>query len=282
MATHPQSAQVSTAVEAIQQRKLFQPQVAIILGSGLGALAEQVEHATSISYGEIPYFSPVHAAGHAGQLVLGFLAGMPVVLMQGRCHRYEGWTDAQVTFPVRCLHALGAQTLFVTNAAGGLNPRFQAGDLMVMDSHIDLLFSRPSADLSRYDCPTTDVPQRGASPYDYGLIQRACSIARRQDTVLHQGCYLATLGPTYETRAEYSMFRKIGADAVGMSTVPEVLTARRLGMQVLGCSVITNVASTDVPQSTSHQEVVDLGNRAGPRLMRILREILEDWAGQPD
>lgn len=274
------STRIAESVDAITQRKLFQPQVAIVLGSGLGDLAFRVKHATQIPYGTIPHFPSTHAAGHAGQLWLGFLSGMPVVLMQGRAHRYEGRANSEVEFPIRCLHALGASTLITTNAAGGLNTRFQTGDLMVLDSHMDFLWERapnaPSMD------PHGVSPQRNGNPYDYSLIRRSREIAHKGGIDLHQGCYLATLGPTYETRSEYRMFRWMGADAVGMSTVPEVLAARSCGMNVLGFSVITNVASTDVPSSTTHQEVVDSGNQAGPKLMQIIQEILEDMAGQPD
>ena len=269
------------ARDAIQGRKFFQPQVALILGSGLGEMANSVEHAWSIPYADIPHFPKTHAVGHAGRLVLGYLSGLPVVVMQGRAHRYEGCSNLDVSFPVYCMHALGADKLIATNAAGGLNTRFQTGDSMVIDSHIHMLWQRDRLDLQ----PTfTETGQsvRGPSPYDFDLLADAQAVARRQDIVLHQGCYLATLGPTYETRAEYKMFRMLGADAVGMSTAPEVIAARRLGMRVLAFSVITNVASTDIPQSTTHAEVVDSGNSAGPKLIRIIQGVLEDLAGQPD
>ncbi|QDV24740.1 purine-nucleoside phosphorylase [Aureliella helgolandensis] len=273
------TALVAEARDRVFAKRIFQPRVAIVLGSGLGDLATRLTHPTALPYSEIPGFPRTHAVGHAGQLILGFLAGVPVVLMQGRAHRYEGFSNLHVRFPIRCLHALGATTLIVTNAAGGLNTRFQKGDLMAIDSHIDFLWNRQQWGKPHVR-PTP--PLRGKCPYDFGLIHHANSIARRKDITLHQGTYLATLGPTYETRGEYRMFRQLGADAVGMSTVPEVLTARELSMQVLGFSVITNVASTDIPQSTSHSEVVDLGNEAGPRLMDILEDLLQDMAGQPD
>ena len=244
-----------------------------MLGSGLGRLAEEVEGRISIPYAEIPGFPPVHAAGHAGNLILGSLCDLPVALLQGRAHRYEGWSNEQVSFPIHCVQALGAQVLITTNAAGGLNTRFQTGDLMVIDTHIDLLWWRGGGN---YQSHQSHTRVRGESLYDYSLIRQAQSIARRHDIVLHTGCYLATLGPTYETRSEYRMFRWIGADAVGMSTVPEVLTSRHLGMKTLAFSVITNVASTDIPQSTTHQEVVDVGRTVGPRLMTIVKEMLSN------
>lgn len=268
---------VLTARDAITAARLRQPEVAIILGSGLGPLAQSMTHPSSMSYSEIPYFPRTHAAGHVGQLILGYLSGQPVVLMQGRSHRYEGFSNIDLAFPVHCMRALGAKTLITTNAAGGLNSRFQAGDLMVIDSHIDFLWHR-GLFRQRETAPTV----RGASPYDFNLIRQAKAVARKLDIALHQGCYLSTLGPTYETRSEYRMFRGTGADAVGMSTIPEVLAARDLGMQTLAFSVITNVASTDVPVSTTHEEVIDTGNTAGPQLMKIIQRILEQMSGQPD
>lgn len=266
---------VAIARDAIHHTRIHQPAVAIILGSGLGGLADTLQHATSVSYQAIPGFPQTAAAGHAGRLVLGFLGGMPVVVMQGRAHRYEGWPNQAIEFPVHCMHALGAQTLIVTNAAGGLNPRYRAGDLMAIDGHIDMLWYRQmmhaQARRTRYD-----------GIYDRDAIEACKRFARSDDTVLHQGTYLGTLGPTYETRNEYRAFRELGGDAVGMSTLPEVKAAGDLGMNVVGFSVITNVASTDVPQSTTHDEVVECGNAAGPNLMRIITSLLHMWAGEPD
>ncbi len=270
-------AAVSRARDCVQACRFWQPQVAIVLGSGLGLLASHVQHASTIDYDHIPFFPPTTASGHAGKLVLGYLGGMPVVIMQGRGHRYEGLADHQISFPIHCLHALGAKTLITTNAAGGLNARYRRGDLMLIDEHINFLWPRGQVER----LPGTQ-PAHCASPYDLQLMQRAHRIARRLDIDLRQGCYLATLGPTYETRSEYRFFRLLGADAVGMSTVPEVLAARDLGMRVLAASIITNVASTDTPLSTSHAEVVDTGQQAGPRLLQIITQLLEDMAGQPD
>lgn len=256
-------------------RRLLQPEVAIILGSGLGGLASQVQHATSIPYHEIPGFPQTSAGGHAGRLVLGFLAGLPVVVMQGRAHRYEGWANQHVQLPVHCMHALGAKTLIATNAAGGLNPRYRQGDLMAIDGHIDLLWDRSGA-----QCQFTKM--RGSPAYNQAEIEQSKQIARRGNCVLHQGTYVGTLGPTYETRNEYRMFREIGGDAVGMSTIPEICAASRLGMRAIGYSVITNVASTDMPQATTHAEVVQSGDQAGPKLMAIILGLLESWSGEPD
>ncbi len=272
-------ARIAESVDRILAERLWQPAVAIILGSGLGPLAEQVEHASSIPYEAIPHFCRTHAQGHRGQLVLGYLAGVPVVLMQGRAHRYEGFANHQVDYPVHIMHALGARVLITTNAAGGLNTRFAAGDLMVIDSHIDFLWSRGMWDANSQS--SRETPHR-TPPYDWQLIRRAKAVASQNGILLQQGSYLATLGPTYETRSEYRMFRWTGADAVGMSTIPEALAAQQLGMRTLAFSVITNVASTDTPQATSHHEVVELGNAAGPRLLLVITSLLHEMAGQPD
>lgn len=262
-----------------------------MLGSGLGELAKCVEHAESIDYADLACFPRTHATGHAGRLITGYLAGMPIALMQGRSHRYEGFTDTDLALPIHCLHGIGATTLIATNAAGGLNPRFRAGALMLIDQHIDLLWTTPHsrtvghrayASQGGADSSSCDVPLHGLPPYDYDLMERAKRVARREDIELFQGTYLSTLGPTYETRSEYRMFRSFGADAVGMSTVPEVVAARQLEMRVLAFSVITNVATTDLPSTTTHEEVIDVGNSAGPRLLKIVCGVLSDLAGQPD
>jgi purine-nucleoside phosphorylase len=282
---------VEKTCKVIFSRRVHQPKVAIVLGSGLGELAKHVQHPEAIDYADLPCFPRTHATGHAGKLITGYLAGMPVALMQGRSHRYEGFTDTELSLPIHCLHGIGARTLIVTNAAGGLNTRYRVGELMLIDQHIDLLWTtphartvghraymlRPNHRLSGYG-----VPMHGAPPYDFDLMARARRVARREDIELHQGTYLSTLGPTYETRSEYRMFRAFGADAVGMSTVPEVVAARQLEMRVLAFSVITNVASTDLPSTTNHEEVVDIGYSTGPRLLKIVCGVLSDLAGQPD
>lgn len=269
-------AAVAQTRDAITAHRLFQPRVGIILGSGLRELAGHVQHASKLAYSEIPYFPATHAAGHAGQLIMGYLAGMPVVVMSGRGHGYEGRSQNEVRFPVYSLQALGIETLIVTNAAGGVNARYRKEDLMLIDSHIDLLWRRQ---MPACDWPATE---QISEIYDTGLIELAMRTALKQQCVLHRGCYLATLGPTYETRAEYRMFRQFGADAVGMSTIPEVLAARSVGVRVLACSVITNVASTWTPQVTTHGEVVAAGLGAGPRLLKLVMSMLEEMSGQPD
>ena len=285
------SSQVREAIAAISSERLLQPQVAIILGSGLGGLGDDVLHAVRIPYDSIPNFRSTHAVGHAGQLVLGYLAGVPVAVMQGRYHRYEGHTNQCVAFPVQVMAALGAKTLIVTNAAGGLNPRYLPGDLMLVDQHINALWPRRSVaqdhcHIPRQEHPLIDNPSPAGrylnSVYDSGLLEQAARIARQNDVNLQRGTYVATLGPTYETRSEYRMFRWMGGDAVGMSTVPEVLAARAAGQRVLAMSVITNVACTDQAHGTSHDEVVERGREIEPKLRRVVHQLLEEMSGPAD
>lgn len=265
---------VTQARDAVLNVREFRPRAACILGSGLGGLASVLSQPVAVDYANIPGFTKTHAVGHAGKLITGFIDNVPVVLMQGRSHRYEGHSHRQLQFPVHVMNAMGASTLIATNAAGGLNTRYEVGDLMVIDSHIDLLWRRSMWADRQLDTPRLgDQVLRGRNPYTHSLIHRAKAIARSQNTILHQGCYLGTLGPTYETRHEYRSFRWMGADAVGMSTIPEVLAARDLKMDALAFSVITNVASTDVPSFTHHEEVVESGNLAGPRLQKIIERL---------
>lgn len=275
----PLKQRVDETVAYVLGQRLWQPTIALVLGSGLGALAKRVTHSSKLAYSDIPHFCATYADGHAGELVMGYLAGLPVVILQGRAHRYEGIANHQASYPVRCMQALGASVLITTNAAGGLNPRYRPGDLMLIDSHIDFLWARGLWERTHQAPPL--APSR-ATVYASCLGQRALAVACRLATPIQQGCYLATLGPTYETRSEYRMFRWMGADAVGMSTLPEVLAAQSLGMRTLAFSVISNVASTDVPQATTHAEVVAACHAAGPRLMDIIEGVLQELAGQPD
>jgi purine-nucleoside phosphorylase len=278
--------QMDAAVQYISQGRLVQPQVAIVLGSGLGGLAEDVEHATRLPYIDIPNFQATHAIGHCGQLVMGYLAGMQVVVMQGRYHRYEGHSTQSICFPIRVMAALGAKTLLVTNAAGGLNPRYVPGDLMLVDQHIDCLWPRGQSLGLQASAPSgPEAPgcmRRPREVYDEVLLRQAGRIAQRHGVNVQRGTYVATLGPTYETRAEYRMFRWMGGDAVGMSTVPEVMTARQCGLRVLAMSVITNVACTDQLHGTTHDEVVERGKQIEPKLRRIVAQLLEEMAGPAD
>lgn len=259
------SDQLAIAVSAIQRRWSCQASTAIILGTGLGELADEVAAKAIIPYREVPGFPQSTALAHKGRLVCGKLAGQPVVMLQGRCHLYEGYPLAAVTFPTRVLHALGIRTLIVTNAAGGINPQYAIGDVMLIDDHINLMWQ--------------SVASRGARPqrlYDCELGDAARRIARASNFPLHRGVYVAVTGPSYETRAEYRAFRRIGGDCVGMSTVPEVLTAAALGMRVLGLSTVTNVARPDAPQTVSAEEVVHIAATALPKVRAIVHGILSN------
>ncbi|MHB8618942.1 MAG: purine-nucleoside phosphorylase, partial [Chloroflexota bacterium] len=236
------STAATQAAALVRSRCQVRPRVGLILGSGLGSLADQVVDATSIPYAEIPGFPCSTVAGHANELVLGHLGGQPIVAMRGRIHFYEGFSPAEVTFPVRVMAELGVATLLVTNAAGGLNPDFRTGDVMLMADH---LFLPGMAGQHPLRGPNDDTlgarfPSMAAA-YDPGLRSRAREAAGRLGWVLREGIYVMVSGPSYETPAECRFLRTIGADAVGMSTVPEVVVARHQGLAVLGLSLITNV-----------------------------------------
>jgi len=283
---------IAEACRKIREQRMLFPEVAIILGSGLGGLADSIEHATIIPYSDIPHFPISTAQGHAGKLVLGFLAGVPVVAMQGRVHRYEGFSIDEVCFPVRCMQQLGAHTLIASNASGGLNPRYRSGDIMVLDQHINFIGQAsaiPSASFVSHSDNNhclhpreMGVIDRSLHLYDVGLIERAHDHARRAGFTLHQGTYLATLGPTYETRAEYRFFRTIGADVVGMSTVPEIIAGSQLGMRTLALSIVTNVAMPDRPAATNHMEVISWSEIAAPKLRQLVFGMLQELAGPAD
>jgi purine-nucleoside phosphorylase len=253
------------------------PRCGIILGSGLGSVGEAIALDEGIDYGDVPHFLKSTAVGHRGRLLCGRLAGVPVVAMQGRFHCYEGYSAERATFPVRVMKALGIELLIVSNAAGGLNPLYAAGDVMVIDDHINLLNRNPLIGVND-DSLGPRFPDMSA-PYDRRLGERALAVARRHDFVCHRGVYIAMLGPTYETRAEIRMLRYIGGDAVGMSTVPEAIVAAHAGLRVLGLSTITNVCSPDKPHTTSGEEVVATAETARGKLQAIVTQIIgEEFA----
>lgn len=265
-------AELAAAVEHCRDHGLnLGPTTAIILGSGLGGLADEIGEPRTLATADIPGFARGTAAGHRGQLVAGRWGGSDVLVLAGRLHRYEGWSLAQITFPVRLLAALGARSLIVSNAAGGLRAHFRVGDPLVIRDHINWIGNPPSGS----DTGGRGILLRGTSPYDPQLAAAALAAGRRGDFAVHEGTYLATLGPTYETRAEYRMMRRMGADCVGMSTVPEVLEARRLGMRVLAISMISNVARPDAAGETTHEEVLEAGRQAEPRMKRLVHGVLQ-------
>lgn len=263
-------------VEFLRTRASHVPQVILILGSGLGGLAEEVEEAVRLPYSEIPGFPEATVAGHAGALLLGSFEGVEVAVMQGRFHLYEGWTPQLVALPIRILAALGARVLLLTNAAGGVRPGFVPGDLMLIADHINLMGKNPL--LGPVVPGDAHFPDKSA-PYDRELRRTAEEVALTLGLPLAPGVYAAVLGPSYETPAEIRMLARLGADAVGMSTVPEVIAARALGVRCLGISCITNLAAGLGTEPLTHDEVIEVGARARDRLAALVRGVLPRVAG---
>ena len=260
---------INDARDYIQSKTDLIPQVAIILGSGLGELVEDVEINATIPYEEIPGFSPPTVSGHGGNLVLGVLAGKKVVIMQGRYHYYEGYSIRKVVFPILVLKSLGANTLIVTNAAGGLNPDFNPGDVMLITDHINVQGTNAliGPNLDEFGPRFPDMTYT----YTPDLQKMALAVANKEGITLRQGVYAAWSGPTYETPAERRFLRIIGGDAVGMSTVPEVTVANHTGMRILGFSAITNIATGESDQPPdSHEHVLKMAKIAGEDLIRLV------------
>ncbi len=248
-----------------------QPDVAIVLGSGLGGLADEIERVAAVPFAEVPGFPAATVSGHAGMLIAGRLAGRFVLALSGRFHLYEGHDVRLTAFPVRVVHALGAQTLIVSNAAGGVNRLWHPGDLMLIRDHINLMFRNPLMGVVEPgDARFPDM----SSPYDAELAELARRVAHEQGLSLREGVYAALLGPAYETPAEVRMLATFGADAVGMSTVPEVIVARALGMRVLGVSCITNLACGLSHTPITHAEVLDTTARVAGRFQRLVTGIV--------
>lgn len=262
---------MESTVAFLRERVTRAPHAILILGSGLGGLAEEIQDAVRIPYAEIPGFPLSAVAGHAGTLVAGRLGAVEVVAMQGRFHLYEGWEAADVVRPVRALAALGAEVLVVTNAAGGIRPGMQPGDLMLISDHLNLMGRNPLAGAEVVGAARfIDMSE----PYDPEFRAATREVAAEQGIPLTEGVYAALLGPSYETPAEVRMLGRLGADAVGMSTVPEVLVARALGLRVLGISCITNLAAGLGGAHLSHEEVLEVGARVRDQLAGIVRGVL--------
>ncbi len=262
---------LKSAVALVESRINVRPKAALILGSGLGQLADKIENAVSIPFAEIPGFSKSTAGGHRGELVTGIFAGQPVVAMAGRLHRYEGHSNDDVAFPVRVMRQLGADVLVASNAAGGVNPKLCVGDIVIIQDSLDWM--RGPYPFLRANRPDCDVPSRRGETYDESLAEAALQCSFKEGFAAYFGTYLATLGPTYETRAEYRMMRKLGVDVVGMSTVPEVLAARELGMRVLALSMVSNVARPDEFVVANHEEVLTAGRAAAVKMEAIVRDV---------
>lgn len=264
---------IGGAVEAIRSRARAEPRVGIVLGTGLGALARRIEVEASIPYPEIPHFAHSTVESHSGRLLLGTLAGKPVVAMEGRFHRYEGYSLEQVTFPVRVMRALGAEVLVVSNASGGMNPLWSPGDLVLLSDHINLLGDNPlvgpnADELGPRFCDLTEA-------YCGRLRDLAREVALERGIRLRSGVYVAVPGPNLETRAEYRMLRAMGADVVGMSTVPEVIVARHGGMRVMGVSIITDACLPDALEPAEIERIIATARAAEPHLTSLVEGVVE-------
>ena len=255
----------------LKERIKTNPKTAIILGTGLGRLADEIEISQEISYSEIPNFPQSTVEGHSGKLLFGKLGGKDVLAMQGRFHYYEGYAMREVTFPVRVMYELGITTLFVSNAGGGTNPKFSVGDIMIITDHINYFPEHP---LRGKNFPTGPRFPDMHEVYDKKLIALADEIAKEKGIKVQHGVYLGTQGPTFETPAEYRMFTLFGADSVGMSTVPEVIVAHHCGIRVFGVSVITDLGGFDNPVEVSHEEVQIAANKVQPLMTEIMREMI--------
>lgn len=268
--------QVEKAVAAIRGRWDSTPYAGIILGTGLGNLAEKIDVEAAIDYEDIPNFPRSTALSHRGRLVCGKLQGVCVMVMEGRVHMYEGYPLKQVTMPVRVMKAIGARMLVVSNACGGINPQYNLGDIMVIDDHINLLGDNPLIGINddRLGPRFPDMSQ----PYDFGLIDCAQHVARQLDVHVHRGVFAAVAGPNLETRAEYRFLRNLGADVVGMSTVPETIVAVHCGLPTIGFSVITDLCFPDSLQPADVNEIVRVANETEPKLTALVLGVLAEQA----
>ena len=273
MANFDLQSQIATAVGVIRQRTALEPDVGIILGTGLGGLARDIAVETTIEYPDIPGFPSSTVESHVGRLLFGALGGKRVVAMQGRFHYYEGYDMAQITFPVRVMKSLGARGLLVSNACGGLNPHYAPGDIMVITDHINMLGTNPLIGLNE-DSLGPRFPDM-SEPYTHALIALARDIAMENRIPLQQGVYVAWPGPCLETRAEYRMLRTLGADVVGMSTVPEVIAAVHMGMQVLGLSVVTDSCFPDALEPVDISKIIAIAEKAEPKLTLLMKRVVE-------
>lgn len=261
----------SAAAEFVAARAPLQPKLGIVLGSGLGSFARKVEQATAIPYSQIPHFPQSTVPGHSGRLMIGTIGGVPVAVMQGRVHAYEGYSSEEVTFPIRVLSRLGVKTLVLTNAAGGINPAFRQGQLVLISDHINLTGRNPIAGAhdARFGPRFFDM----SDAYSAQLRAVAKDAAKDIDLDLEEGVYLSVLGPSFETPAEIRAFRTMGADLVGMSTVQETIVARQMGIEVLGISCVTNLAAGIQATPLSHEEVLEAGRAVEARLAELLTKL---------
>ena len=263
---------VQEAATTIRSTWKRTPHAGIILGTGLGNLVQQIQVEASLEYEEIPHFLRSTATSHRGRLVCGTLGGLPVMAMEGRFHMYEGYSLQQITLPVRVMRALGAKLLVVSNACGGMNPYYRGGDIMLIEDHINLMGANPLIGIND-DRLGPRFPDM-CEPYDHGLIDRALEVARRENIIAHKGVFVAVAGPNLETRAEYRFLRLIGADVVGMSTVPEVLVAVHCGLKVVGFSIVTDMCLPDALEPADVPKIIATANAAEPKLTRLVLGVL--------
>ncbi len=277
--------QASAAVAWVRQRTTLVPRVGVVLGSGLGAFAGQVEEPVVLAYASLPYFPQSTVEGHSGNLILGTIAGVAVAVLQGRVHAYEGYSMAEVTFPTRVLALLGCETLIVTNAAGGIDPALGPGQLVVLSDHINLTGTNAALGPNepRFGRHGLAAPRFFDMSAAYAPRLRALAMAEAaaQGYQLPEGVYLAVLGPSFETPAEIRAFRMLGADLVGMSTVHEVIVARHMGLEVLGLSLVTNAAAGVTAETIHHEEVMDVGRQVEGRFTALLTRVLRGLSGDP-
>ncbi|MFW6169836.1 MAG: purine-nucleoside phosphorylase [Planctomycetota bacterium] len=264
---------IEAAVSVIRGHWDKQPRAGIILGTGLGNLVEQIEVEATIEYASIPHFLSSTSIGHRGRLVCGVLEGVPVMAMEGRFHMYEGYSLKDITLPVRVMKACGAELLVVSNACGGMNPYFRAGDIMLIEDHINLMGDNPLIGIN--DDRLGDRFPDMCEPYDLKLIDQVMEVARRENIVAHKGVFVAVAGPNLETRAEYRFLRTIGADAVGMSTVPEVIVAAHSRLRVLGLSIITDLCLPDALEPVDVESIIGVANQAQPLLTKLVVGAME-------
>jgi len=248
------------------------PEIGIILGSGLGNLGENIENQKLIPYSDIPNFPVSTVKGHKGQLISGTFGGKKVIALQGRFHFYEGYSMSEVTFPVRVFKELGVKLLIVSNAAGGMNPEFNIGDIMIINDHINLFPTNPL--MGKNDDSLGPRFPEMSEPYDLNIIQKAEEIAKKINIHVQKGVYVGVSGPCFETPAEYRAFRILGGDAVGMSTVPEVIAARHGGLPCFACSVITDLGGGEIAEKVSHEDVIKAATAAEPKLTALIRQLL--------
>lgn len=265
---------IEKAAGYIKEKSGFEPEIGIILGTGLGSLGDCIEKVSAIDYSEIPEFPVSTVFGHAGRLILGFLEGKKVVAMQGRFHYYEGYTMQEVTMPVRVMKKLGIKLLVASNACGGLNPAFNAGDIMIITDHINFMGSNPliGPNLEEFGPRFPDMSE----VYDRDMVELLEKVAASQGLKVHKGVYGAVSGPNYCTKAELSMLIRLGADTVGMSTVPEAIAAKHCGLKVAGVSCITDMAIPDTMTAPSHEEIVKVAEAAKPRFVSLVKQFVKE------